>query len=65
MILNESNPIANSLTILAEFLKNHKSRRDVKEGGDEAAEIESRGARAFKRDVFHTIVDLVISGLTT
>ena len=60
MILNESKLVANSLNILAEFPKNRKSRRDLEEGGDEADEIESRGARAFKRDVFHTFVDLVI-----
>ena len=65
MIMNESKLVANSLNILAEFPKNRKSRRDVEEGGDEADDIESRGARAFKRDVFHTIVDSVISGLTT
>ena len=62
--LNESKLVANSLNILAEFPKKRKSRRDVEEGGDEADEIESREARAFKRDVFHTIVDSVISGLT-
>jgi len=65
MILNESKLVAKSLNILAEFPKNRKSRRDVKEVGDEADEIESRGARALKRDVFHTIVDSLISGLTT
>ena len=65
MILNTSKLVANSLNILAEFPKNCKSRRDVEEGGDEADELESRGARAFKRYVFHTIVDSVILGLTT
>ena len=57
--------ILNSLNILAEFPKKRTSRRNVEQGGDEADEIESREARAFKRDVFHTIVDSVISGLTT
>eukprot|EP00795_Rhopilema_esculentum_P006413 gene6413-11854_t len=65
MILKESKLVANSLNILAEFPKKRKSRKDVEEGGDEADKIESREARAFKRDVFHTIVDSVISGLTT
>ena len=65
MILNELKLVANSLNILTEFPKKRKSRNDVKKGGDEADEIESREARAFKHDVFHTIVDSVISGLTT